>query len=238
MLPSAASLVLGLDLDPDPYAFACDGGLLGIPHFANVVTNLPFFLIGLRGLWFLRRRGLLAAPAFRNWTGLWISTTLVCVGSGLYHLLLTRWSLGADRIAICGVIAFLAAHLLHVVLRIGPRLWISLGLLLLCEATVAAWFLGASPWWYGALQAFAGAGALILVLVQHRRGRLTFPPGPIYLFCASYAVAKLFELFDEPVCRLTGVLGGHPLKHLASALGLWYLGRLMVAEADRADARP
>ena len=231
MVPATACLVLSLDLDPDPYTFACDGDLLGIPHFWNVVTNLPYLVIGLWGLHLLARHRLLGAPAFRNWTGIWISTALVCVGSGLYHWFLTPWALGLDRIAICGVIAFLAAHVLHVVLRIGPSLGLSLGLLAACEATVIAWYLGASPWWYGALQAIAGLGTLAIVLVWHRRGRHTFSPKPLYLFCGYYALAKLLELLDQPICDLTGVLGGHPLKHLASAIGLACLGRLMIQEA-------
>jgi len=221
-----------LAFDPDPYAFACDGDLLGVPHFWNVVSNLPYLVIGLWGLRFLARRGLLTRPAFRNWTGIWISTALVAVGSGLYHWFLEPWALGADRIAICGIFAFVAAHVIHRVFARGPSLAFSLSLLLLCEATVAAWLLGASTWWYGGLQTLAGLGTLAVVLVAHRRGTLTFSPKPVYLFCAYYALAKLLELLDEPICNMTGLVGGHPLKHVASAIGLWYFGRWMAAEAQ------
>ncbi|MDJ0523699.1 MAG: hypothetical protein QNJ90_16655 [Planctomycetota bacterium] len=228
-------MALFLAINPDPYEFACDGPLLGIPHFWNVVTNLAFLVVGWWGLRYLRRRGLALSPAFRNWTGVWVSSVVLCFTSGAYHWFLTPWGLAVDRVAICGIIAFVTAHLIHVVLGRGPSLRISLGLLLLCEATVVVWVLGGSPWWYGALQAIAGFGALALVIAAHARGRLSFSPKPVYLFCGWYAVAKLLELFDVPICEALGFMGGHPWKHVASAIGLWCLGRMMVAEAETGE---
>jgi hypothetical protein len=34
-----------------------------------------------------------------------------------------------------------------------------------------------------------------------------------------YALAKLLESFDRQILDLTGVIGGHPLKHVAAAIG-------------------
>ena len=45
----------GIELDP--YWFPCDGPLLGVPHGANVLTNAPFLVLGLWGLWRLQRAG-------------------------------------------------------------------------------------------------------------------------------------------------------------------------------------
>jgi hypothetical protein len=225
-----------LALEIDPYHFACDGSLGPIPHFWNVVTNLPFLYVGLRGLQVLRRRGLLGHPAFFNWAGLWVSTALLCLTSGAYHWCLTPFGLAIDRVAICGIIAFLGAHVAHVGLGLGPHRGLSLAFVLACQATVLAWALGASAWWYGGLQ-IAGATCLLWVaVVAQRAGRLAVSPRPLYAFAACYALAKVFEAADVPVCELTGVIGGHPLKHLASAVGLAILARMMVAEAERAQS--
>ena len=226
-----------LALDINPYEFACDSAAFGIPQFWNVVTNLPLFFVGLRGLRHLQRAGRLGERAYFNWAGLWVSTALVCVGSILYHWRLDPLGLALDRVAICGVIAFLTAHVLDVARGVGPSRRFSLALLLLCEATVLAWVLGASAWFYGSLQAGGGLFALALLLDARRKGVLRSPIGPLLLFTGSYGVAKLLELFDARVCEWTGFIGGHPLKHLASALGLWFLGAMMRAELGNGHTR-
>jgi hypothetical protein len=45
----------------------------------------------------------------------------------------------------------------------------------------------------------------------------------LWLGLGLYALAKLFEALDAPVYRLTGVVSGHTLKHLAAAAGAWSL---------------
>jgi hypothetical protein len=224
-----------LAIDFDPYHFACDGPFLGIPHFWNVVTNLPFVLLGAWRLRFLSGRGLLGDPRFRNWQGIWWATIAIAVGSGCYHWFLTPWGLGLDRVAIAGLIAFLGMQVAHVALGFGPSLGLTLLALLVCEGTVVAWWLGAGPWGYALIQGGGALAVLAVTIHAHRGGRLAVSPVPLYAFLGTYGVAKLFEVLDEPVCGLTGFIGGHAIKHLVSGLGLLLLGRMMVAEADRVE---
>ena len=224
-------------LNIDPYEFACDAARFGIPHFWNVTTNLALLLVGCGGLLRLARAGRLGHPSYFNWAGLWLSTAAVAVGSGLYHWRLDPFGLAVDRVAICGVIAFLIAHVLDVALGIGPSRRLSLAILAVCEATVLAWVLGASAWIYGSLQAGGGLIALLLFLQGWRRGTLRAPMAPLLLFLACYGVAKLLELYDAPICELTGCIGGHPLKHLASALGLWFMGGMMRVQLQSEGTR-
>lgn len=227
-----------LALDIDPYAFACDGPVLGIPHGFNVLTNVPFLLVGLWGLLYLHRRGLLADARFVNWTGLWTSVALVAFGSGAYHFFLTPATLALDRACIVGIMAFVAAEALVVALDRSPSCRLSLLLLVVLEGSVAAWLLGATAWIYGGLQAVGGVAVLLLLIRAARRGRVGRETlRPVVLFVALYALAKVVEVLDEPVCRLTGVIGGHPMKHLLAALALLCLGGWMAA-TKRAAAPP
>src|SRR5262245_24725550 len=102
-LVAAASAVGAFLLDPIPqdlayHAFADRRALFGVPNFWNVATNLPFLLVGARGLLSTRR---LAAPDlmthYRIFCG---AVALVAFGSGWYHLAPSHASLVCDRLPI------------------------------------------------------------------------------------------------------------------------------------------
>jgi hypothetical protein len=213
-------VIVFLGVELDPYHFACDGPLWGIPHGANVLTNLPFLLIGLVGLRRIARVG----PFERvdlNRVGLWISVALLSVGSGAYHFFLTPATLAADRICICGILAFSVAEVLGVVNPAARSARLTWGLFAVCQASVLAWCLGATSLIYGALQALGGVVTLWLALRAWRTGALAGSAlRSLLLFVAFYALAKVAELFDAEICDLTGGVAGHPLKHVLAACGL------------------
>ena len=101
--------------------------------------------------------------------------------------------------------------------------------------------LGTTSWFYGVLQGAGGVAAVLVAVLAFRRGTIGRDVlRPILLFAALYALAKVAEVLDEPVCALTGVVGGHPVKHLLSAVGLLCLGGWMRAatrSVDRVAAR-
>jgi hypothetical protein len=209
-----------LAIDFDPYGFACDGPLFGVPHGANVLTNLPFLCIGLWALARLRRGGGPAA-ADRNRVGLWVSVALLAFGSGAYHVYLTPATLAADRVCISAILAFAVAEILAVVWPALRRASVSFGLLALTELSVALWCLGATSLIYGGLQAVGSVAMAWLAVRAWRTGRLSgLALRSLLLFIALYALAKVFEVLDDPICRWTGGLAGHPLKHLLSAAAL------------------
>jgi hypothetical protein len=204
----------------DPYWFPCDGPLWGVPHGANVLTNLPFLVVGLWGLVRLRRAGPWRADD-RNRIGLWVSVALLALGSGAYHVWLTPATLAADRACICGIMAFSVAEVLAVVRPGARRAAVTWGLFAVAQASVLAWCLGATSLFYGALQVLGSLVTLGLAIGSWRKGAL--PGGDLRAlvsFIGLYALAKLAELFDQAVCDATGVIGGHPLKHLLAAAAL------------------
>ena len=207
-------------IELDPYWFPCDGEWLGVPHGANVLTNLPFLVIGLWGLLRLRRTGGPGA-ADGNRVALWTSVALLAFGSGAYHVYLTPATLAADRVCISAILAFAVAEVLALVWPRWRRASVSLGLLALTQLSIVVWLLGGTSVLYGMLQAVGSLAMAWVAVRAWRTGRL---PGAalrsLFLFIALYVLAKGAELLDEPICRWTGLFGGHPLKHLLAAAAL------------------
>jgi hypothetical protein len=198
--------------------FADVRAFLGIAHFWNQVSNVPFLVIGVRGLELLRRHPEL--PCERTaWTVLFAGTAAVAFGSAYYHANPNDATLVWDRlpigIAFMGFFSALVAE--NVGETVGRRLlWPSVAFAI---GTVYWWrYTGdLAPWVF--VQA-APMLAIVLALVLFR-GRY---PERRYLVYALgwYVFAKVVELGDTQVDWLTGgLISGHPLKHLAAAAGVW-----------------
>jgi len=224
--------------DPAFHDFADDRALLGIPNFLDVVSNLPFAVVGLLGLWLLLPgRG--ATVAFRDprerwpYVALFVGVALVSIGSSYYHLAPDNGRLVWDRMPITlGFTAILCATLSErVSLRLGRRLLIPL--LILGLLSVLHWYqterAGAGDLrLYGLIQ-FYPMVAIALMLAL-------FPPaytrGADWVVALLlYGAAKGFEVADEAVFAMGGIVGGHMLKHLAAAGATYWILRMLKRRA-------
>jgi hypothetical protein len=189
--------------------------LLGIPHFWNVATNLPFLLVGAMGLALLRRR---PAGASSAWAALFSGTVLVFFGSACYHLDPSDATLVWDRLPIG--IAFMGffAALIGEHGRVDSRL-LMLPLILFSIAAVYWWrFTGDLSLWVWVQLAPMLAIVLALVFLP---GRYTHRRYMAYAL-ACYALSKLLELGDRQLMDWSGgAFSGHALKHLAAAAGVY-----------------
>lgn len=208
---AAISLIALLFVPPFPqpqayHRFADQHTLLGIPHFWNVVSNLPFILVGAWGLW--RVRGSLSASVF------FFGVFLTGFGSSYYHWNPNDLGLFWDRLPMS--IAFMAILSNVIEERIDPRvgrmlLW---PLVALGVASLLLWLRTDDLRLYGWVQFFP----LVVLPVTF----WLFPPkftGTWYWFAAAgwYALAKLLEHFDAAIYSALHVMSGHALKHLAAA---------------------
>jgi len=220
--------------DPRYHAFADQRRGLGIPHALNVVSNLPFLVVGAWGLAFLRRErprpnGPMASPWERGALGVMFSgVALTGVGSAVYHLDPTSGTLVWDRLPITVVAMTLLA------IAVAERISLPAARRLLPALLVVG--AGSVLWWhagelrgagdlrlYGLVQ-FAPMVAILLML-------WLFPPrytrGADWLVALGwYALARVFESLDAPVFALGQVVSGHTLKHLASAVAIAWLARM------------
>jgi hypothetical protein len=201
--------------DQHYHQFADQRDLFGIPHFWNVVSNLPFVVIGAAGLWQFRRD----PTAVVLFSGI----LLTGFGSAYYHLSPDDISLFWDRLPMTLCFAGILAAMVQerVDTRAGSQmLWL---LLAIGIFSLVLWR------WAGDLRLYAWAQffpmlAMVLIL-------LLFPPkytGTSYWVIALglYAFAKLLEFFDGSIFSAGSVLSGHTLKHLAAAAASMAILRL------------
>ncbi|MDG9924365.1 MULTISPECIES: hypothetical protein [unclassified Pseudomonas] len=198
------------------HAFADQRALLGIPHALDVLSNLPFLLLGLFGM--SRLRQIVDA----RWQGLYLllclGLLLTFLGSSAYHLAPADAGLLYDRL---GMLVLFAAILgLAAADRLGftAARMTALGVALGGSAALWAWYTSGNllPWIV--LQA---GGMLLLVMLACCRPRRDAHALRLGLCVVWYALAKLCELNDSGLFHLSGEwLSGHSLKHLLSGLAV------------------
>ncbi|HBL28155.1 MAG TPA: alkaline phytoceramidase [Acidobacteria bacterium] len=217
--------------DPAYHRFADTRAFLGVPNFLNVVSNLPFLVIGGVGLLRLRRRLVEPAGAAEMsetaaWLLLFLGIFLTGFGSAWYHLRPDNASLVWDRLPMTlGFMGFFAGIVGERLGRHAYRLllWPLLGI---GVSSVLFWYAGelrgaGDLRLYALVQFFPLL--LIPLLMAFYRPRYT---GGVWVFLAlaAYGSAKAFEMWDHEIYRaLGGTVSGHPLKHLAAAVGCWAL---------------
>lgn len=200
--------------------------LAGIRNFANVISNLPFVIVGLIGLLSVKRS---VAP--RNIAVIYISLfagiILTGFGSAYYHGYPDNNTLVFDRLPMTIVFMSLLAAVA------GESIDTRIGALTLAPLLLTG--IASVLWWHYTER--AGAGDLRLyVLVQYYPMILIpaifilFPPPagqkawlPLLYAAAWYAIAKVFEQFDCNIYSTLGFVSGHSLKHLAAAISTWFL---------------
>jgi len=221
-----------LTLGPIPqdvtyHLFADTREIWSIPNFWNVVTNVPFVIVGLLGLYKLRLPDKLKVI---NGTGiayilLFFGTFLVGFGSSYYHLAPDNQTLVWDRLPMA--IAFMALFSIIISEFISIRSGKALLLPLILAGIISVVY-----WHFSEIR---GEGDLRFYLLIQFYLMLAIP---IMLVCfrshcthvyaygwllLAYIVAKLFEHFDAEVFDVLGFISGHSLKHLFAAMGLFVL---------------
>lgn len=205
----------------DFHAYADQRALWGLPYAMDVLSNLPFALGGLAGVWMLWRApvGALSKMERAMAALFFVGLLLIALGSSWYHLRPDDAGLAIDRYAMA--IAFAGLLGLGVASRISERAGAALGLLALVLAPLAVYAWAATgnvlPW--GVVQVGGMVLVLWLALLRPRPGALNVRWLAVLAF---YGVAKLFELNDHAVYELTGQwASGHTLKHLVASLAAW-----------------
>ncbi|BAO28063.1 hypothetical protein [Sulfuritalea hydrogenivorans] len=230
-LLAAAALLHGPIAQPESYHhFADQKVAFGIPHFADVISNLGFAAVAVWG-W------IKLAPARRHpdiqsgWAGyslFLIGLFLTGLGSSWYHLAPDNAGLVWDRLPIAvacgGLLAGVRGDVRHEESR-EPAAWLAL---------VAIVSVG---WWYftdlsgrGDLRPYLLLQGLPILLIPLWQWIYRQPASDRLAFGAAltiYVGAKFAELNDHEIAATLGVATGHTLKHLlATGAAALIVGRL------------
>ena len=199
------------------HAFADQRMAWGVPYLMDVLTNLPFAILGMWGLLLIALRGQEAPDIRWSLAGIFFGGLVVTsIGSTFYHWQPDNWGLAWDRIGM--VVAFAGLLGLACADRISPRGGVAVAILVMLGGplSVATWYLTGNllPW-----VVVQGGGMLMIVILALMRpvqGAWNLPLGAII---ALYGVAKLLELGDHAVFEWTqGLISGHSLKHMVAAM--------------------
>lgn len=234
ILAAITTVMLSVVFFVDPVAqnasyhqFADSVAAVGIPNVWNVLSNIPFVLIGVFG--FIKVKMLFRENAHDVWSLVcqvfFIGLILTGFGSAYYHLSPTNETLLWDRLPM--TISFMAFFSFIVSFHINQRLgamalW---PLLAIGVASVFYWSFteGAGV---GDLRFYAVVQFLPMVLIPVIL--MMFPVSNdtqkyVWLLIAFYIAAKLLENFDVSIYHFLGV-SGHTLKHVVAAFaGLAFL---------------
>lgn len=201
--------------------FADQKTVLGIPHFADVLSNLGFALVAMWG-------GAQLAPARRHvgirngWAGyrlFLIGLFFTAIGSSYYHLAPDNAHLVWDRLPIALACAGLLAGVWGDVRKKNSAMLSAL-LAIVAVFSVA--------WWYfteqigaGDLRPYLLLQALPIVLIPLWQWIHGAPRSERWAFGAAlllYVIAKFAELNDHEIAAVLGLLTGHTLKHLLASV--------------------
>ena len=194
--------------------FADTRTVLGVPNFWNVVSNVPFVLVGAVG--FARCR-----HDVTN-TIIFGGIFLTGFGSSYYHWAPNDGTLFWDRLPMA--LAFMALLAGAIGERVSARagavlLWplVAMGVL-----SLLVWGWSGDLRLYGWVQFFTVVAlpAMFLLLPAKYTGT-----GYWIVAAILYLLAKLFEYFDGQIYSLSQAVSGHTLKHLAAAASCFMILR-------------
>lgn len=222
LLLTAVGAVIGMFLnapikqDEHYHDFSDVNTVVGIPNFWNVISNLPFLIVGILGILSVQKFNQSKFQYYIFFGGI----AMVSIGSAYYHLVPTTETLVWDRLPM--TIAFMALSSIifseYVNERIGKLLL--LPFIVIGAFSILIWVIFKDLRLYALVQFYPMLAIPIILLLFKSNTQNT----KVYwlLFCA-YIVAKLCEHFDNEIYVALQVISGHSLKHLTAAGGVYLL---------------
>lgn len=215
--------------DPTYHNFSDSKTYFSVPNALNVLSNIPFILVGFYGVFSLMWGKLTSSTLIKSnelayWV-LFLGTAFVGFGSSYYHLSPSNETLVWDRLPM--TIAFMSLYSIIICEFVSVKYCRATLIFLLMSGTISVLY-----WWYTESH---GVGDLRYYIVVQFFPVITIPI--ILLFFRSkftlvsaywvllllYVLAKLVEYFDHQIHGALSVLSGHSIKHIFPAIGILYL---------------
>lgn len=210
--------------NPEYHLFSDDRRIFMVKNGLNVLTNIPFIIVGLMGIFrLLRKKDHL--PYILFFTGVFLTGT----ASGYYHLSPSNHTLTWDRLAM--VIAFMSffSAFLNDFIHKGFGDYALFPLIGAGIFSVLYWHFTEQKG-SGDLRAYILVQFLPILLIPvlmniyesaYSRSK------DIYKILCCYILAKIFEYYDKPVFEISGI-SGHSIKHLLCAFAAYMVLRMLM----------
>lgn len=204
--------------DATYHQFADQDAHLSTPNFWNVISNFPFFIVGTIGMIHGFKRHKTSAEII-----FYLGVAFVSLGSAYYHWQPNNGRLVWDRlpmtVAFMAICALITGELINE--NWGRKiLWpmVAIGLF-----TIIFWKLTDDLRFYALIQFYPmlAIPVILLCFSGSKQVKLAY-----WLLILFYAMAKLFEYFDQPIYDMIGFMGGHSLKHIMAATGIYIFFKL------------
>jgi hypothetical protein len=187
---------------------------LGIPNFLDVATNIAFAVFGIFGFRFSLRNIQKEAPW--SWPVFFMGVSLVCLGSGYYHLNPSNQTLVWDRLPMTIAFMGLFIGLLSEYIRQGLEKLFLVPAVVLGLTSVVYWHFNDDLRFYFWIQLIPVLIIPFIVIVCRRKYS---HQRYLLIALAFYLLAKITELYDNEIFLLSfQQISGHSLKHLFAAL--------------------
>lgn len=204
--------------NPNYHQFADQRTIYIIKHFWNVLSNLPFILFGLLGMFLIRKNHHTINLPINNFA-FYLGIFLTGIGSMYYHHQPCSETLVWDRLPM--TISFMAFFSII----IGNCICISTGkkvlfpLILLGLISIIYWqmtkSMGTEDLRFYALIQFLPIVLIPITLILFKNNN---PVTKTYWYILIfYVIAKICEANDEFIFTHFKIISGHSLKHLAAA---------------------
>jgi len=216
----AVMLTPPLRQDPAYHAFADRRAYFRIPYALNVLSNVGFLVVG---AWSFAAVARARVPRWERAAGFLFALGLVLTGFGsaYYHLAPSNATLVWDRLPLAALFPLVFA------VAIGDRVSPAAGRALFLPLAVAG--VVSVVWWdvkddlrpYALVQ-FLPLALIPLMLALFPGQR---PTRPLLIGVAIYAGSKIFEVGDGVIMAAGGLVSGHTVKHLLSAVAAGFIVR-------------
>lgn len=207
----------------DYHNFADQRLLCGVPNFWDVVSNLPFVLIGLLGSFFILPRVQKDKNLLPH-LGFFVGVLLTGFGSAYYHFAPTTETLVWDRLPMTiAFTSFLSALLTERVNeKFGLKSWIPFLIFGIGSVFYWAWTeeIGSGdlrP--YILVQFLPIILALVILRVFSSKPSEGKYFGGVVLF---YGISKVCEHFDKEIFEIF-IFSGHTLKHIFAGIAVFWV---------------
>ncbi|MBL4800089.1 MAG: ceramidase domain-containing protein [Oleispira sp.] len=201
----------------------------GIPHFMDVVSNIPFVIIGFMGIRLSRKACRKEPMAFFLMSFVvFVGVFFTGLGSAIYHYMPNNFALIFDRLPMTLVFTAFFATIIYdyVDRRVGA--WVFYTLLVAGIYSIFYWYYteitGTGDLRLYAFIQFFPIVAVPLILVFYKSSEL-YTKLILFVFF-SYALAKLCEHFDRQIFEFLGFISGHTIKHLVSAMAIYFIFKI------------